>query len=391
MVGNEQLAVSVDVERGNLHRGVGDFAMPHDLLSIVLARPDLAGRVVAVKVRSLQLGKFRTVVNDSAGQRSRLGMRMLERRLHVRMRAGLAFQVKRMAAFVNAPAVVLALVDLVNLLPQILSVLSDPDVTGLRVGRHSPRISQAVRPSFRSDSFLPDERVVFGDGVLSPFVRMVDVQSQDLGQQMIEALSGEVGIGVGSAVASRHVEHAIEAKRHRRSVMAVRSPLKNDLCGIFNEQIWSFTLQRVTSDSATLVGVLRQSFVRPVVPEIEVSILCEVRVEADAVGRVVDFEQNIELTRRHLIGRRTTDSELLLGSMILDEDQLRTARFGRHKDRPVDLKFGDRSYRPVRQRRFRRTSHSRRRHRVVSRNAEGFLFVSVCHRDERNGCREQNH
>ena len=60
---------------------------------------------------------------------------MLKCWLHVGVRAGFAFQIKRVAAFEDTPAVVVTLVYLVNLFPQILTVVSYPDVAGLRVGR----------------------------------------------------------------------------------------------------------------------------------------------------------------------------------------------------------------------------------------------------------------
>ena len=73
MVADQEFALRVDAEAGDLE-GVGDLLVPVDLLAVVLERPDLAGRVVAVDVGPAQIGELLAVVDDAAGQRPRLGV-----------------------------------------------------------------------------------------------------------------------------------------------------------------------------------------------------------------------------------------------------------------------------------------------------------------------------
>src|SRR5437899_190892 len=74
-------------------------------------------------------------------------MMVLDRGLDDGRRRLLAIQIERMTSFGHRPAVVVAFLDKKRLLPEILAVLSDPDVAGLFIDRHSPRVAQAHRPN----------------------------------------------------------------------------------------------------------------------------------------------------------------------------------------------------------------------------------------------------
>src|SRR5438552_17107013 len=106
--------------------------------------PDAASREVAVEVRPAQPRQLRAVVDDAAGHRPRLGVVVLGDRLGERLRPRLAVEVKRMTALHDAPAVVGALLDEVNLLPEVLAVVADPQVARLAVDAHPPGAAETV-------------------------------------------------------------------------------------------------------------------------------------------------------------------------------------------------------------------------------------------------------
>ena len=122
----------IDCKSGNLQIGVGEFLVPLDLLlPIDLHAPDLARRIIAVEVRASELREFLSVIDNAAGERPKLGMRMFDRRWHVRCRAKLSSCIENVSAFVHTPAVVRTTLDQISLLPKILSVVADPNIASL--------------------------------------------------------------------------------------------------------------------------------------------------------------------------------------------------------------------------------------------------------------------
>ena len=77
-------------------------------------------------------------------------MRMIDDGKGDGRRALLARWLKGMAPFVQAPAVVLALMNEIDLLPEVLTILPDPERAGFAIERDTPRIAKTVRPDFRS-------------------------------------------------------------------------------------------------------------------------------------------------------------------------------------------------------------------------------------------------
>src|SRR5262245_22345568 len=121
MVGDEQFALRVRAEAGDLQSSLGDLLVPNEFFAIVLGGPDAAGRVVAVNVGPDQVGILLAVINDPASHRTGLGMRVFNGRLDMRRRSQLALEIERMAPFVDRPAVIVALADEVDLLPEVLA------------------------------------------------------------------------------------------------------------------------------------------------------------------------------------------------------------------------------------------------------------------------------
>src|SRR5258708_19504308 len=123
-------------------------------------------------------------------------MMMLDGRLDVRRWPELAMEVKRRAAFVDAPAVVLAFADQICLLPQILAVLPDPNVPRLGVHGDPPRITETISPRLPSNVLLAVKGIVLGNGVRPALVGMVHIEAQQLREHLAHFLPAAVGVGI---------------------------------------------------------------------------------------------------------------------------------------------------------------------------------------------------
>ena len=89
-----------------------------------------------------------TVVNDAAGQRSKRSVVVFDRGRCEIAGSSLPVEIKRVAPLINAPADVVARLDQVGEFPQVLAVVSYPQVAGLGVNGHPPRIAVPERPDF---------------------------------------------------------------------------------------------------------------------------------------------------------------------------------------------------------------------------------------------------
>ena len=194
MINDQQLSAGAHREAGDLQRGVGDLLLPGELLSIVACRPDLAGGVVAVDVGAVELGQLSSVVDHAAGERARLAVVVLDGGWNEGGRAELAVQVEGMVTLVDAPAVVVAPVQQVDGLPEILAVVADPDLPGLRVHGHPPGVAQAEGPAFSPRVFHRDEGVVLRDRVGQLLAGLVDIDSQDGTVEVGDVLAGEIHV-----------------------------------------------------------------------------------------------------------------------------------------------------------------------------------------------------
>ena len=118
-----------------------------------------------------------------------------------RIGAGRSRRLEHMAPFAQAPAVIGTFIDQVNLLPQILPILTGPELPGLAVVAEPPRVPQAVGPYFAPGALAIDERIVLRYSVISTRVRMVDVDPQDRTQQVIDALARQKDVRAARAIA----------------------------------------------------------------------------------------------------------------------------------------------------------------------------------------------
>src|SRR4051794_23707411 len=145
-----------------------------------------------------------------------------------RVGAGLAIGEEDMAALGQAPAVIAALLDQVNLLPEILTVLADPELARLAVEAEPPGIAQAVGPELGPGAGASDEGVVPGYAVVPARVGVIDVDSQHGRQQVIQGLPRHVCVRAAGAVSRRDVEEAVVAEVKVAAIVAVGAPLDDE-------------------------------------------------------------------------------------------------------------------------------------------------------------------
>src|SRR5262249_9634635 len=146
----------------------------------VAERPDFAGVEITVNVSAFQLLQPLAVVDVAAGERAELGVVVFDDRLEDGRRPLLAFGAEGVAAFRDAPAVVSALLNLVDHLPQILTDLAAPQIASLLVEAVLPRLTQAVGPDLAAGALVLDEGVVLGDGITPVLLGAIDVDAQHL-------------------------------------------------------------------------------------------------------------------------------------------------------------------------------------------------------------------
>src|SRR4051794_22754051 len=93
---------------------------------------------------------FLTVVNDAPGERPKRSMVVFDCRPCEIAGSSLPVEIKRMTPFVDAPANVITRLDEVGEFPQVLPVVTHPEVAGLRVDGHPPWVAVPKRPDFAS-------------------------------------------------------------------------------------------------------------------------------------------------------------------------------------------------------------------------------------------------
>ena len=133
--------------------------------------------------------------------------------------------------FHRRPAVVAALLDAMDRLPQLPADVADEQLAGLAIEAHPPGIAEAVRPDLRPGSLRRDEGVVLGDGVVLPLVLPVHVDPQDGREQVGDVLPRVERVGRVRVrrVARGDVEHAVGAEVEVPAVVAALQEGDDDL------------------------------------------------------------------------------------------------------------------------------------------------------------------
>ena len=199
-------------------------------------RPQPPRDVVGIEIAAVELGEIFPAVDVAAGDRLADVVRVLPDRIDESRAGGGVGRCVGLVPFAQAPAVVRPLRAEIDLLPQILSDVGDPQSAGAPIERHPPRVAQAVGPDLLAHAggarrlaavlgHHGDEGIVIGDSVgrLLPFG--VDVDPQHLAEEVLEVLPVAERIILLAAVAVGDVEIAIGAEADRAPFVVPRRVL----------------------------------------------------------------------------------------------------------------------------------------------------------------------
>src|SRR5262245_60927269 len=224
-----QLSGVIFAEGDDPERSVHEFLLHRDRFAVVAQRGDLAGVVVAVDVSARKVLALRAAVDEAAGHRTKIGMRMFDDRLENRRGSLFAIGTEGMRTFVDAPAVIAATFDFVDRFPQILADFARPEVAGLPIKTELPRLTESIRPQLRPRARRLDQRVVLWNAVIAAGIRMIDVDANDAGEEVANVLSGLELVGNAAAVAARKVKVSVLSKRQAAGVVSAGRPFENHL------------------------------------------------------------------------------------------------------------------------------------------------------------------
>ena len=237
------------------------------------------------------------MVNEAAGERAELGVRMLHDRRKDRRRPALAFGTEGVRAFVDAPAVVAAFLDLEHHVPEILAHFAGPEIAIGGVEAELPALANAVGIDLAAGTLGLHERVVAGNGVAHPrayalrLAVTVHVDAEKFAGDHGEFLAVLEAVGDAAAVAGGKVEHAIRAEAEAAAVVAAARPRDDPLRGL-----------RVGRHRRDIDGVAHHlaaigRFLGTVehFREVDETVGLELRMEREAINRVLHIEDEFFL------------------------------------------------------------------------------------------------
>src|SRR5690606_25140091 len=108
--------------------------------------------------------------------------RIGERRIGLTVAEGLA-------SFADIPAVISAFLNDVDLFPQFLADIADPEKAGCFIERDSQRISDAICIDFWTRASDVDKRVVSRDAILAITAGRIDIDAEDRTEQRRQVLT----------------------------------------------------------------------------------------------------------------------------------------------------------------------------------------------------------
>ncbi len=125
-----------------------------------------------------------------------------------------------MRAFADAPAVVAALLNDVDHLPQVLPDFAAPQRAVFRSETELPELAMPVRPDFVPGVIDSHKRVVVRNSVRQRIRATVDVNPQNGAEQIGDVLPGLSSVGNTATVAGDHVEVAVRSEANAAAVVA---------------------------------------------------------------------------------------------------------------------------------------------------------------------------
>ncbi len=142
-------------------------------------------------------------------------------------RPGFSVRVKWMTAFHHTPTVILAFSNKVCLLPQVLSVLTNPELICCVIISDAPWCPQSIGPCFADKILVANKGIVLRYGIHFARFWMIDIDAQYLGQKRVGTLPHQVAIGIGCAVSTGDKHQSVAPEANSSTVMSIRGPSNN--------------------------------------------------------------------------------------------------------------------------------------------------------------------
>ena len=135
-------------------------------------------------------------------------------------------RIGRLPAFHHTPSVVAAALDAIEHFPQFPADIANPQIAGLLIEAHPPRIAKTVRPDLAASPLQIDERIVGRNAVVLAVVGVIDVDPQNARQEVADILprSPRVGWIRPGAVSRGDIQTTVGTKLQTAAVMTAGEP-----------------------------------------------------------------------------------------------------------------------------------------------------------------------
>ena len=235
MVQHHELAVLPDAKRSGHEGAPAEHPMLPNFTALGAQAPQCAHLPITVNVHVREFRESFASVKFAARDAGRLLVGMSHQRLKDRrgaLRTVRAYVL--LASLGNAPAVIAALLNAHNALPQFPADFTHQKVSCFCVEGQTPRIPKPIRPDFAARLGQRDKRVVLWNGVQLPRFLAVHINSQNARENIANILPRHKGVRwVGIVrVAGRDVEHPIRPKPHVAPFVSAGKPGEHDHPGL---------------------------------------------------------------------------------------------------------------------------------------------------------------
>ena len=131
------------------------------------------------------------------------------------------FGMRRLVSFHHGPAIIAPPFNPIEHLPAFPADIADPQIAGLAIETHPPGISQSIRPNFAPRPGAAHEGIFGRNSIVFAVVRLIDIDSQDRGQQVTEILTRLENIrGIRRPrITRRNIQVTVRAKLQRAAIV----------------------------------------------------------------------------------------------------------------------------------------------------------------------------